>query len=162
VGDIRSRLVQCELSVKQLLAAKPSCSELRPACGAASTPVGKRMVVVGHGVRERQVLGPLAFGGKAEFTLIAVRRYRCRACRSVCTVVPWGVLHGRWYGAVAIALALGLMVREGRSTPAIHEEVSPFKGAGVSARLRADGHRADAHRGRRTEGHHRGGSRDHR
>lgn len=89
---------------------------------------------MGHGVRARQVLGPLELGLAPTSAVIAVRRYRCRACTVVCAVVPRGVLHGRWYGAVAIALALGLMVLEGKSTPAIHKEVSPYQGAEVSAR----------------------------
>lgn len=38
--------------------------------------------------------------------VISVRRYRCRTCGAVVTVVPRGVVHGRHFGAGAIGLAL--------------------------------------------------------
>jgi hypothetical protein len=46
--------------------------------------------------------------------VIEVRRYRCRHCRAVCTVVPRGVVRRRHFGAGAIGWALFLRGSEGR------------------------------------------------
>jgi hypothetical protein len=50
------------------------------------------MMLVGHGTRERQVRGPLAPGAMALDTVIRARRYRCRGCGAIVTVVPRGVI----------------------------------------------------------------------
>jgi hypothetical protein len=117
----------------------PTCAEARPAtcpcCDAAARPVGGRLVIVGHGVVERQVRGPLTAAGPAESTLIRVRRYRCRACKAVLEVGPLGLVRGRWYGAGAIALALEGYAR-GQTSVSIRRRVSPSATVGVSARER--------------------------
>lgn len=90
--------------------------------------------MVGHGLRERQVLGPAASGAAAHTLIIRVRRYRCRACAAVITVVPRDLLPGRHYAAGAIGLALfgyGLLrqsattVRRAVSPRTTHEEGWP-------------------------------------
>lgn len=55
--------------------------------------------------------------------MIAVRRYRCRQCRAVCTVVPRGVVRRRHFGAGAIGWALFLSGCEGRPSRRIREAV---------------------------------------
>ena len=93
------------------------------------------MVVVGHGVVERQVRGPMSAAGSAETVVIQVRRYRCRACRAILVVGPRGLVRGRWYGAGAIALALDAYAR-GDTSASVRRRVSSSAVVGVSARER--------------------------
>lgn len=87
------------------------------------------MGLVGHGIRERQVRGPRHAGGAPEPLVIAVRRYRCRDCHAVCTVVPRGVVARRHFGAGAIGWALFLSGCEGRSSRRIRDSVGGIGGA---------------------------------
>jgi hypothetical protein len=90
----------------------PSVEQVRPShcpcCGAASSPIGEAVVLQGHGVRDRQVWGPLSVGGEPQVHVLRVRRYRCTQCRAVVTVTPAEVMHKRMYGAAVIGLALAL------------------------------------------------------
>jgi hypothetical protein len=121
------------------MAQMPTCAEARPAtcpcCTAAARPVGSRLVIVGHGVVERQLRGPMTAAGASESVLIQVRRYRCRACKAIVVVGPLGLARGRWYGAGAIALALDAYAR-GETSASIRRRVSPSAAVGVSARER--------------------------
>jgi hypothetical protein len=94
--------------------------------------VSGRVVIVGHGLVERQVRGPLEAGGSAESVVLQLRRYRCRACRAILVVGPRGVVHRRWYGAGSIALALEAYGR-GESSAAIRQRISPSMTVGASA-----------------------------
>jgi hypothetical protein len=104
------RVVHSEVDVKFWAESLPSVARARPAqcpcCSAPSQPVGHPLGLVGHGTRERQVRGPLAPGAGTTQSVIRVRRYRCRICGAVITVVPRGVARGRHFGAGAIATAL--------------------------------------------------------
>lgn len=115
----------------------PSCAAARPGvcpcCGAAAQPLGGPLVVVGHGVVERQVLGPRAPGGAPVQVVVTLRRYRCRACEAVLTVGPRGLLRGRWYGAGAIGQALALYAR-GATSVLVRGQTSPSRIVGRSAR----------------------------
>ena len=106
-----------------------------PCCAAAARPVGGRLVIVGHGVVERQVHGPLAATGGAESLVLKERRYRCRACKAILTVGPRGLVRRRWYGAGAIALAFDGYAR-GETGASIRRRVSPSATVGGSARER--------------------------
>jgi hypothetical protein len=114
----------------------PSCAEARPGrcpcCGASARPVGGRLVVVGHGVEERQHLGPLAPGGRPEAVTIVVRRYRCTACAAVVVVGPAGLVPRRWYGAGAIGAALARYGR-GDGAASVRAATSPSSTLGASA-----------------------------
>jgi hypothetical protein len=79
----------------------------------------------GHGVRSRQVLGPLTWGGLPLALEVWVRRYRCTRCRATCTVVPREVLTRRLYSAPAIAMALALFGLLSRTVAQVREAVSP-------------------------------------
>lgn len=103
-----------------------------PRCGAASQPVGKGVVVQGHGVRRRQVLGPAQPGGPAQCREVQVRRYRCRACKSTCTVAPREVVAHRLYAVTAVAWALALWALAGQSLSAVRQQVSPWTRVGAS------------------------------
>jgi hypothetical protein len=121
------------------MARMPTCAEARPAtcpcCEVAARPVGGRLVIVGHGVVERQVRGPVEAAGTPESLVIQVRRYRCRACKAILEVGPRGLVRRRWYGAGAIALALAGYAG-GETSVSIRRRVSPSATVGVSARER--------------------------
>ena len=117
----------------------PSCAAARPGvcpcCGAAAQPLGGALVVVGHGVVERQVLGPQAPGEAPVQVVVTLRRYRCRGCRAVLVVGPRGLVPGRWYGAGAIGQALALYARGATST-LVRVQTSPSRVVGGSAKER--------------------------
>src|SRR6187399_325519 len=91
--------------VPDVEAVRPGCCSL---CGAPSRPLGAALVVVGHGLRMRQVRGPATPGGVPEIRMLRVRRYRCRLCGGLTTVLPRGLTARRHYSASAIGLALCL------------------------------------------------------
>jgi hypothetical protein len=122
-----SRVVHSGIDVKAWAQRCPSVEQARPAhcprCGCSSRPVGKPLALVGHGKRERQVRGPLAPGSTTSYSVILVRRYYCRNCKAVVTVVPQGVIGGRHFGAGAIASALYEWSIRRRSLNSIRERV---------------------------------------
>lgn len=118
---------------------RPTCAAARPAtcpcCAAAAQPVGGPFVIVGHGLLEREVRGPMCADGPPTTTQVVMRRYRCRACKAILVVGPRGVLRRRVYGAGAIAVALEAFGR-GVSSAAVRTRTSPVKTIGVAARDR--------------------------
>jgi hypothetical protein len=94
--------------------------------------VGAKIVLVGHGLVERQVLGPQTASGRPEETLVQLRRYRCRACKAVIVVGPRGLVRRRWYSAGAIALAFAAYAR-GETSVAARSRTSPSRIVGASA-----------------------------
>ena len=98
--------------------------------------MGGPLVVVGHGLRERQVLGPAAPGAAPQLILLRLRRYRCIACRAIITVAPRGVLRRRLYAASAIAWALARVGLQGAATAHVRAEISPAKVIGIAAAQR--------------------------
>jgi hypothetical protein len=94
--------------------------------------VGKRLVIVGHGLVTRQVLGPSTEAGPPERGVVTLRRYRCRACKAVLMVGPRGLVVRRWYGAGAIAIAFVVVARGGTSAAA-RARTSPSHALGASA-----------------------------
>lgn len=89
-------------------------------------------MLVGHGLIERQVRGPGSPGAAPEQRVLTLRRYRCRACRAIVVVGPRGLVHRRWYGAGAIALALSSYAR-GETSAATRARTSPSRVVGASA-----------------------------
>jgi hypothetical protein len=89
-------------------------------------------VIVGHGLVERQVLGPVSASGGPEQGRVTLRRYRCRACRAVLLVGPRGLVVRRWYSGGAIALALAAYGR-GETGGAARARTSPSRVMGASA-----------------------------
>lgn len=80
---------------------------------------------MGHGIRERTVLGPLEPNGPAESLTLELRRYRCRDCGAVVVSAPQGVLKGKLYGAMAVAIALSLWSGERIAGWRIRRRVRP-------------------------------------
>ena len=64
---------------------------------------------------------------------VTVRRYRCRGCGAVVTVVPRGVAPRLRYRLRAVVWALGRWW-QGGSAAAVRREVSPFAHVGQEAR----------------------------
>jgi hypothetical protein len=90
------------------------------------------VVIVGHGLVERQVRGPASPTGSPEEAVVVMRRYRCRACQAILVVGPRGLVRRRWYGAGAIALALSMYAR-GETIAAVRGRTSPSRVVGASA-----------------------------
>jgi len=135
----KERFVASALGIKSWSEGPPTCAEARPktcsCCGAAGQPVGKRLAIVGHGLVDRQVLGPGAAKAAAERTVVQMRRYRCRSCKAILLVGPRGLVPRRWYGAGAIALAFATYAR-GETSAAVRCRVAPSTLVGGSARDR--------------------------
>ena len=87
----------------------------------------------GHGLRERQMLGPQAPLAEPVAANVPCRRYLCRNCDAVVLVVPGAMLPRRWYSASAIAQALALFGLEQKSHAEIRRQTSPFKIVGTTA-----------------------------
>src|SRR5262249_9437909 len=127
-----TRVIQSTISIKRWTTQMPSPADVRPkqcsGCSRAAAPLGERIVVVGHGTRRRNVLGPCG-PGDAVGTLISIlaRRFRCRGCGAVLLVVPLGVLPVRRYCAFAIAWALALFGLLGLSASEVRERVTSWR-----------------------------------
>ena len=98
-----------------------------PRCGAAACPLGGVLGLVGHGLRLRQLRGPLSAGVPAAVHTVVARRYRCRPCRAVVTVLPRGATRARHFSATAIALACVMYGLAGGSLRAVRSRVSPWR-----------------------------------
>ncbi|XXS91786.1 hypothetical protein WMF17_07520 [Sorangium sp. So ce362] len=70
--------------------------------------------------------GPLAAGERGGLVTIEARRYRCRRCGTVITVVPRGVAPRRHFAATAIGLALLLVGAAGAALIEVRRRVSPW------------------------------------
>lgn len=130
-------IVRSTIGVNTWLEHPPSVSAARPPCctrcGAASRPTGGVLAVHGHGVRARQVRGPLEVGSEAKVVVIDVRRYRCQECGAVMTVVPREVVARMLFSAPAVALALALYGLLGQSAREVRAAVSPWHEVGTPA-----------------------------
>ena len=126
------------MGIKAWIAKTPCVDEVRPAqcagCGAASRPVGSRLVVHGHGLLARQVRGVLAVGERPGVIVLWVRRYACQLCRAIMTVVPSGMLARRQYSGPSIALALHLWLMTRLSDRVVRDQVCAWQVQGHNAR----------------------------
>jgi len=133
----RVRFVQYAAEIKDWLRSSPTVEAARPpccpCCGAASSPPGASLRIHGHGVRTRQVRGPLSPEGSPEIIVLTLRRYRCQRCRAVITVGPPGLMPGWLYSAQAIGWALALYGLAKRSAADVRRRVSPWPKVGNAA-----------------------------
>lgn len=81
------------------------------------------------------VLGALD-GGRPGVGGVAIRRYRCKRCRAVVSVLPWGLLPRARYLVVAIVTALARWALGRRPAAEVRRAVSPFAHVGVSSAVR--------------------------
>lgn len=89
--------------------------------------MGAPLVLVGHGLRERQIRGPASPSGEPVVRTILVRRYRCRRCGGLTTVLPRGLCARRHYSASAIGLSLCLFGARGLSVAETRRRVCPWR-----------------------------------
>lgn len=133
-------VLRSEVDVKSWTARTPSVGEVRPAqcpdCGAASAPVGGRVVVQGHGLRARQLRGPPAPHEPPEVREVQARRYRCTRCWAVLTVAPAETLSRRLYSAAAIAWSLALYGLSLLAPEGVRKLVSPWQVVTASSATR--------------------------
>lgn len=90
----------------------PPIDEVRPRCcpGCGAVAIrGGRVVLHGHGLRDREVVLPGL--ESARLLRVWVRRFRCTACTATCSVLPPGVLPGHLYSLFAILKAWWLGAR---------------------------------------------------
>lgn len=124
-------IVYSAIDVKKWAEAVPPVERVRPACcsqcGAAGRPAGAALVLVGHGLRERQVRGPAMPQGQPETQVLQVRRYRCRLCGGLTTVLPRGLTARRHYSASAIGLALFLHGMHGLSISETRQRICTWR-----------------------------------
>ena len=104
-----------------------------PSCKTASHPLGGKIVLHGHGRRERQLRGPATPGEAPALRELFVRRYRCTICKALCTVAPREMLTQRLYSASAIGWALALFGVLRLGAAVVRERVSPWAIWGASA-----------------------------
>lgn len=81
-------------------------------------------MIIGHGLRDRQVRGPLAPDDPPRTRVLRVRRYLCRRCGAVLVVLPRGVVARRHFAATAIAWAFALVGLLGRTQASAWAAVS--------------------------------------
>ena len=128
---------QADISLKSWQQTEPTVDEARPAhcphCGAAGHRPGRPRQLHGHGLRERQVRGPLTPDGQPEVIVVRVRRYRCSRCGSTCTVAPRELIAGRLYSQPAIGLAMLLYGVGYRSQSEVRSRISPWRDVGAGA-----------------------------
>lgn len=84
----------------------------------------------GHGLRRRSQLGPAAAGERAGSEWLLLRRFQCQRCNAIMTAAPRGLLPRLRYGAVAVALALGLWSAEQQPGWRVRQQVSPLGSTG--------------------------------
>jgi hypothetical protein len=71
--------------------------------------------------------------GAPQTVSVAVRRYRCTACRAILVVVPREVAPRKHYSAAAIAWALGLFGCDGLPLREVRRRTSPWAIVGATA-----------------------------
>ena len=125
-----SLIVHRALDVKNWMQRPPSVEEARPGqcprCFGAGRPIGGPRGLHGHGLRDRQVRGPLEIAAVPTTAVIACRRYLCTQCEAVLTVVPRGIEPRRHYGRAAICLALALWALGGQPTTVVRDRVGSW------------------------------------
>lgn len=133
----KAKIVQSQLDIKRWLEKTPSAEAVRPwccpACQAPSRPPGLPLGLWGHGLRSRQLRGPLEPSGPPQLVEVPLRRYLCRSCKATVTVGPRGVLPRRLYAAGVMALALCLYGLLGWNAFSIRERICPWKVMGDAA-----------------------------
>ena len=95
---------------------------------------GRRVVLHGHGLVERQQRGPAVAGEEPSCVVIVVRRYLCTACDTVMRVLPSSAVARKHFSGAAIALAFALWGLCGKSAREVREQVSDQKKLGAGAR----------------------------
>lgn len=108
----------------------PPVAQVRPThcrhCHAASKPQGQPLVLVGHGLRQRQLRGPVEPQGPPRLVLVYLRRFLCRRCKGTMTVGPRPRQPGRLYSGSTILLALALWALCNQTSAALRALLCPW------------------------------------
>ena len=132
-----SRIIYNALDVKGWLERPPTAVEARPGqcpgCQGASRPIGGPLGLHGHGLRERQLRGPLAAGGEPTIAVVGCRRYRCTGCGAIVLVVPRGVAPRRQYSQAAISMALAMWGLMAMPAEAVRARVGAWRVRGQAS-----------------------------
>ena len=107
-----------------------------PRCGVASRVPGRRLMLHGHGRRERQQQGPPRPESSPDTHVVVLRRYRCLACRTVVCVGPRDVAPRYLYSGPAIAWAVALFGIACLSNARVRQKVSIWRRVGATAQGR--------------------------
>ena len=131
-----TRFVDFDVDVKFWASDPPDVSTARPArcpaCHRSAERPGGRTRLHGHGLRGRQVRGPLEAGGAVVVLELSLRRYACQACGAIITVGPRGLLPRRRYSLMAIAVALWLWAVRRLTDPEVRRATCPVAETGLS------------------------------
>jgi hypothetical protein len=126
-----NNFVRIAVEIKFWMHAAPPIDAVRPSrcptCGVASRKVGGKVMLHGHGVRERQQRGPATPDAAAAVSGIIMRRYHCQQCGAVITAAPESVAKHKLYSAPAIALALALFGVLRMAARDVRQRVSPWR-----------------------------------
>lgn len=129
-------IVYSAIPVKSWTANLPSVEAVRPshcpACGIASRPVGRSLMLHGHGLRPRHLWGPSWPGELPTIEEIQQRRYRCQNCFAVVVVGPPVIWRRGMYTSAAIGGALAGWTLEGKSARMVRAATSPMTQHGSS------------------------------
>ncbi len=87
----------------------------------------------GHGVRGRQVRGPVGPDQRPVEASVLLRRYRCLGCGAVIVVGPSDLVPGWLFSGPAIAWALWLFGVTKQSAAKVRSQVSPWAQVGATA-----------------------------
>jgi hypothetical protein len=134
--ETQTHFLEFEADVNTWKLGPPGVQAARPPrCGVCDAPgvdVDGKVVLHGHGLRERTLLGPLDADGEPTVWDLLLRRYACQRCKAVLTVGPRGLLPRRRYCARVIALALWLWAVHQLTDAAVRQRVSPIADEGLS------------------------------
>lgn len=112
------------------IASTPTVDEARPAhcpkCDRASRSVSAGLLLWGHGIRARQIRGPVSPDAKADIREVTLRRYVCRNCGAVILVGPKVIRPRHLFLLSSIALALALWSVEKLSASEVRRRVNPY------------------------------------
>lgn len=107
-----SYFVRSQLPLRAWVGHAPEVSAARPshcpACQAPSQPLGKPLVLHGHGLRTRTLLCDGGSGRPLQAVTLTLRRFLCTACGVALTVGPREMLPHRRFSLELIVLALAL------------------------------------------------------
>lgn len=130
-----ANLIQSELDVNSWAKNDPDVEAARPSycpgCDLAAHD-GDRLRLHGHGRRTRDLWGPAAEFMPPEIRTVLLRRYRCTACRAVCTVAPAGIATRFMYALTAIATAMLVWGAWLWTAAATRSAMSPHQQVGFS------------------------------
>jgi hypothetical protein len=143
-------ILHSEIDFKFWLGRAPEVDAVRPgrcpSCGSAARVPGRRLILHGHGLIDRQAWGPVSAGEPAAIVSLRLRRFRCTRCRAVMTVGPRDLESRRLYRVSSIAFGLALWAIALLTPEEVRQSASPWRlrGSSTAGRWRTLGRWVDA------------------